>query len=120
MGEEAALKADNHYEDLAVSRQRLLKKIPNSQKGMRNLISMVLFLCMSVCIAFFHVWIRVEVVRVGYEISSADQRRRELRQSHEWLKIMIASLRSPERIELIARSKLGLRPPERSQIRWLK
>lgn len=114
------MKADNCYEDLAVSRQRLIKKIPNSKNGTRNLISMILLLCMAVCIALFNVWIRVEVVRVGYDISSADQRRRELHQSHEWLKIMIASLRSPERIELIARGKLGLRSPERHQIRWLK
>ncbi len=81
---------------------------------------MILFLCMGISIALFVVWIRVQIVRVGYEISEANQEQRVLFQTHEWLKMRIASLRSPERIEPLARGKLGLMPPERQQVRWLK
>jgi len=81
---------------------------------------MILFLCMGISVALFTVWIRVQIVQAGYDISAANQEQRKLLQSHEWLKTMVASLRSPERIEQLARSKLNLRAPERHQIIWLK
>ena len=114
------MNAKNHYVELSASRQRKLKKIPTSLKSIRQLGEIFLFLSMGISIALFIVWIRVQIVHVGYEISEANQLQHELFQSQEWLKIRVASLRSPQRIERIAQEKLGLKVPERQQIQWLK
>jgi len=117
---EVPVKVDNHSEDLVVPRRHRRKKTTAASKWSWNLWRTILILCMGTSVALFVTWIRVQMVRMGYEISEATQARRELLQEHEWLKIKVTSLRSPERIEPLARSKLGLKPPERQQVRWLK
>lgn len=58
--------------------------------------------------ALFYVWTRLQVVSWGYRISQASARQEELRQANRELRIEAASLRSPGRIESIARKELGL------------
>ncbi len=101
-------------------RQRKIKKPPLTAKGCRNIAGIVLILCIGVLFALFTVWVRVQIFQIEYEISKANDEQRELLQSQKWMKVMIASLRSPERIEPIARANLGLKAPERRQIRWVK
>lgn len=62
------------------------------------------------------VWVRLQVVRTGYELSTA--RRVEQRLGHEEreLAIELATLTSPRPLERLARSRLGMQPPEPGQI----
>ena len=66
--------------------------------------------------ALFYVWTRLEVVSWGYRIPQATTRQEELRQANRELRIEAASLRSPGRIETIARKELGLDFPRPGQV----
>jgi cell division protein FtsL len=67
----------------------------------------------------FYVWLQVQMVGLSYEISKAQNQKKELVEINKKLRIQWASLRSPDRIEQIALNQLGLRPPERGQIEIL-
>ncbi|MBI3078770.1 MAG: cell division protein FtsL [Deltaproteobacteria bacterium] len=64
----------------------------------------------------FYVWTRIRVVQMGYEISRANQAQRELLERSRALRLEVATLRAPRRIEAIAGSQLGLRPPRGEQV----
>lgn len=62
-----------------------------------------------------YTWSRVQCTRLGYGISAAIEKQRDLLQLQNNLKIELAHLKSPERIAKIARERLGLRPPKPEQ-----
>lgn len=64
----------------------------------------------------FFVWTRIRVVQTGYEISRANQVQQELLEESRALRLEVATLRAPRRIEAIAGSQLGLRPPRPEQV----
>lgn len=69
--------------------------------------------------ALFYVWARHEATSWGYRISEAAQAQNELKQANRELRLEAASLRSPARIEKIARKELGLDFPKPGQIQPL-
>lgn len=73
---------------------------------------------LAAALAIFFIWTRVETIKYSYEITRAERTYRELQCENEKLRVELATLRSPARIEHIARSILGLRPPAKGQIRW--
>lgn len=62
------------------------------------------------------VWLRLQVVHLGYELSAA--RRMQLRLEHEAreLEVELATLRDPGRLGDIARHRLGMVEPARGQV----
>ena len=62
-----------------------------------------------------YTWSRVQCMRLGYGISVAIEKQRELQMLQNNLKIELAHLKSPGRITKIARERLGLRPPKPEQ-----
>jgi len=62
-----------------------------------------------------YTWSRVQCMRLGYGISAAIEKQRELQMLQNNLKIEWAHLKSPDRITKIAREKLGLRAPQPEQ-----
>jgi cell division protein FtsL len=69
--------------------------------------------------ALFYVWTRHEVTSWGYSISRATERQSQLKEMNRELRLEVASLRSPSRIESIARKELGLDFPKPGQIQPL-
>jgi cell division protein FtsL len=67
-------------------------------------------------IALCLVWIRLQLVNTGYEISAARQLERRLEQEQRELGIEAATLTSPRRLESVARTRLGMGPPAPGQI----
>ncbi|MFO7715703.1 septum formation initiator family protein [Desulfosarcina sp.] len=65
--------------------------------------------------ALFYAWCRVQCVNVGYGIDRENQRHQALLKERNTLKIELARLKSPERIETIARTRLGLIMPDSEQ-----
>ena len=59
----------------------------------------------------FYTWCRVQNVQVGYEISDQTQNQRQLETYQNNLKIELARLKSPDRINRIATQQLGLITP---------
>ena len=63
-----------------------------------------------------HVWLRLQVVHMGYALSSAAKLQSQLEQENRELKVELATLTSPDRLEAMARQRLGLAPPEKGQV----
>jgi len=62
------------------------------------------------------VWLRLAVVRTTYEINQLDKMIRNSSQERERLELKTAQLRSPRRLELLARKKFNLFPPKTNQV----
>ena len=63
-----------------------------------------------------HVWLRLQVVRMGYVLSTTSKLQARLEQENRELKVELATLTSPDRLEALARQRLGLAAPEKGQI----
>ncbi len=61
-------------------------------------------------------WVREAYRQTSYEISQMNDQYQMLQQKQEILKTEMERLRSPSRIMLIAREKLGLKDPDPEQI----
>ena len=72
------------------------------------------FLVVTFLVLF--VWSRLEVINLGYRISQVDKTQKELLRVNRELKLEVASLKSPSRLEKIGRENLNLFPPDPKQI----
>ncbi len=70
--------------------------------------------------SFIYLWSRVNVTKYGYEISSAVTARASLSEENRRLSMEITRLKSPERIERVAKDELGLVYPTADQIVRIK
>lgn len=66
------------------------------------------------------IWLRLFIVGTSYTINQVDNRIKNLQQDREQLELKVASLRSPRRLEVLARAKFGLAPPKSEQMVHLK
>ena len=69
-----------------------------------------------VAMALLHVWLRLQVVHLGYVLSTTSKLQGQLEQENRELKVELATLTSPQRLEAMARSRLGMIEPERAQV----
>ena len=69
----------------------------------------------SILFVASYLWLRLEIIKLGYEISEANRVRYELTEENKRLKIELATLRAPERIEKIGR-RLGLHHPTGEEV----
>ncbi len=73
-------------------------------------ISTVMFL------PLLYVWPHIRMTELEYEVAAEMSNRQRLLEEREKLKIEYATLKSPQRIEAIAREKLQMTYPERDQV----
>lgn len=96
-----------------------LDALPVGRKQRTNRIELLPALGIGALLLFgalFYVWQHIQVVRLGYEIEQLKTERAALVQREKELMLKIARLKSPKRVEEIARQKLGLVAPAPSQI----
>jgi cell division protein FtsL len=69
-----------------------------------------------VVLGMLQVWLRLQVVHLGYELSAA--RKMQLRLEHEQrqLEVELATLRDPRRLGEVARRRLGLTDAAKGQV----
>jgi cell division protein FtsL len=77
---------------------------------------MALLALVLVGVALAHVWLRLQVVQMGYGLSTTSKLQNQLEQEQRELKVELATLMSPDRLEAMARKRLGLTPPEKGQV----
>ncbi len=63
-----------------------------------------------------HLSLRLETVRLGYEVGHARREQRRLIEQRRVLSIEAATLKEPERVEAIARAALGMDVPDAARI----
>jgi len=82
----------------------------------RHIVLVVFSVLGLVGVALLHVWLRLQVVHMGYVLSTTSKLQNQLEQENRELKVEIATLTSPDRLEAMSRRRLGLRPPEKGQV----
>ena len=76
---------------------------------------MAVFVAIGVVIALVHVWLRLKVVDLGYRLGTTRQVIERLRQEGSELTLEAAALSAPNRLDEVARTRLGMVRPEKSQ-----
>lgn len=87
--------------------------------GLKDFTLALLIVALAGSAVFITVWRRVAFIDIGYEIRSLESRESRLLHIQKEMEIEKAMLSSPDRIEAIARTKLGMTDPEPGQIRTL-
>ncbi|HWX77083.1 MAG TPA: cell division protein FtsL [Candidatus Acidoferrales bacterium] len=90
-------------------------RLERKQRRRQNLAVALLALCLM-GVALLHVWLRLQVVHMGYALSTTSKLQNQLEQESRELKVELATLTSPDRLEAMARKRLGLAPPEKGQV----
>lgn len=99
--------------------QSILRPIPKINGFVLQrpkLLPMLVFMALLLAISLFYVWSRLQVLNLEYNISSLESRVRHLQQEAKGLQVEVASLRSPQRLEQVARQRLGLHLPTPDQV----
>jgi cell division protein FtsL len=90
------------------------------KKGGTKLFRLIVIALMFMAITLIYVWFRISITKIDYRIAEEMHRRDGLLEENRKLKVEIATLKSPHRIESIARTKLMMHYPERDQVIFLK
>jgi cell division protein FtsL len=100
------------------SKNTRIKGKSNSNKDIFSL--RLFFLCLLIiCIALLYVRIKVETIKFGYEISANKKKEVELLKENHLLHAQCMELKSPARIEDIAR-EYGFRFPTQEDVIYIK
>jgi cell division protein FtsL len=71
-------------------------------------------------ISVFHVWSRVKVIDLNLQVAEVRRQLKEQEQEQGRLKLEVASLKMPARIEAIAKNELGMSLPTQQQVVQVK
>ena len=83
----------------------------------KYLVRRVLWLgALLVVLCMVQVWLRLQVMHFGYDLSAARQMQLRLVHEQRELEVELAMLRDPGRITELARRRLGMSEPRRGQV----
>jgi len=83
---------------------------------LRRLFLFALLMFLFIGGSLFYVWSRIQVIRLGYEISSALKEEKALTEVNKRLRLEIATLKSYARIEKFAVEELRMAKPKPEQV----
>ena len=67
-------------------------------------------------VCLLYVWMRIDILRVGYAVDRLEKQKADLQRQHESLQARFSQLTSPPRLAQEATKRLGLRIPKPGQI----
>ena len=67
-------------------------------------------------VSMFHVWSRIRVIDLNLQAAEAGRFLKEQQQENNRLRLEVASLKNPARIEAIAKGELGMALPSDQQV----
>jgi len=81
-----------------------------------------LMICMLLLtvVSIFHVWSRFRLIELNLQLGEASKLVKEMEQEQKRLKLEAESLKTPARIEIIAKRDLGMIVPQDQQIVLVK
>lgn len=77
---------------------------------------LITVLALLTLLSLFHVWSRVKVVDLNLQLSEANRLLRDLQQEQKMLRLEVATLKNPARIETVAKGELGMALPTEQQV----
>jgi cell division protein FtsL len=86
------------------------------RRGLANFVAATLSCALLGGAALLHAWVRTRVTEQGYQLSRLSAEVRELSREHERLQLKAAELKSPQRIEELARTRLAMGPPSLDRV----
>lgn len=106
---------------LIPGRDREEKATSTSADAAREVNRNLIFLVLMVALVFigcslFYVWSHHQILSLGYETSQATHEEQGLIQENKRLRLELASLKAPSRIERMAQQQLGLGIPQKEQL----
>jgi cell division protein FtsL len=93
-----------------------LPKINGFALSRPRLLPMLGFILLLCGLSLFFVWCRVQATSLDYEISSLEGAVRKAKQETVELRLEVATLGTPQRLEQVAINDLGLRFPIAKQV----
>jgi cell division protein FtsL len=97
-----------------IDNSRLVRLVaPNHMRECARVISLGALIALG---AFLYAWQHFETIQLRYQLESLRGERAQARELNQELKLEIAGLRAPERIDIIARRQLGLTAPVPGQV----
>lgn len=97
-----------------IDNSRLVRLVaPNHMRECVRVVSLggLIALC-----AFLYAWQHFETIQLRYQLESLRSERAQATELNQELKLEVAGLRAPERIDMIARRQLGLTAPVPGQV----
>lgn len=104
--------AEKSYEYLSANAPSQHAKTKKRQKACLHFKMVVLTLVLFT-VGLLYTYQHNRVIYLGYRINAAKQRIAALQTDNKKLELKIAGLQSPERVERIAREKLGMKEPDK-------
>jgi cell division protein FtsL len=86
---------------------------PNHMRECARVVSLGALIALG---AFLYAWQHFETIQLRYELESLRSERAQASELNQELKLEMAGLRAPERIDIIARRQLGLTAPVPGQV----
>jgi cell division protein FtsL len=96
-------------------KRRQAERLGPRQRQRFSFLTLFLAVCL-VGLALLHVWVRLQVVRLGYVLSTTTKLQSQLERENRELRVEWATLTSPGRLGVMARERLGLVEPEKGQV----
>jgi cell division protein FtsL len=97
-----------------IDNSRLVR--PMAPNRMRECARLVLLGGLIALCAFLYAWQHFETIQLRYQLESLRGERSQVAEFNQQLKLEVASLRAPGRIDIIARRQLGLTAPVPGQV----
>lgn len=98
----------------AVRHQPVARRPAAARRRHVKRIALIVALC--VLMAFVYAWIRIQVIQMGYEVSRIRKETNDLKQQKQLLEADVGVLKSPARIEKIAKDDFGMRLPQSDEV----
>jgi len=108
-----ATKIENHR--MALPKRARISRANQAGRGRRHL-GVGLLVVAFLGVVLLHVWLRLQVVQMGYVLSTASKFQSRLEQENRELKVELATLTTRDRLDSMARRRLGLAPPQKGQV----
>jgi len=98
-------------------RPKRKKKAIFTKSKIRTIFFVVLVLLFF---SMIYLWSGFKQIQIGYEISKLKKKEMHLKDINRKLRLEISVLKSPQRLERIAKERFGFKPPDPDQIIVLK
>ncbi len=82
----------------------------------RLLFRLLFLLAFMAILSLFYIWSRVQVLQYGYEINELRSKQQQMIELNKKLKLEVATLKSPQRIEQIASQQLHMASPDKDHL----
>ena len=110
-----ATAVSTHERRISVARRARATRVESASRR-RRYCAIGFLLLVLIGMVLLHVWLRLRVVRTGYVLATASRLQSRLEQESRELKVELAMLTTQDRLETMARKRLGMASPEKGQV----